>query len=135
MGNILIIDDDQAFTGILDAYIRQYYPYLTVKVCNDPVTALADIRQGKLDLLVIDLEMPTLDGMKVFAYALDAGIDKNRIVILSGRDVDFLHDTFPMGTCLAVLNKFEAKQKAVLEMIFGSLNRKAEVRDRQAQGE
>jgi DNA-binding NarL/FixJ family response regulator len=135
MGNILIIDDDQAFTSILDAYIRQYYPYLTVKVCNDPVTALADIRRGGLDLLVIDLEMPTLDGMKVFAYALDAGVDKNRIVILSGRDVDFLHDTFPMGTCLAVLNKFEAKQKAVLEMIFGSLNRKAEVKNRQAQGE
>ena len=134
MGNILIIDDDQAFTTILDSYIQQYYPYLTVKVCNDPVTALAVIRQGGLDLLLIDLEMPKLDGMKVFSYALDAGVDKNRIVILSGRDVDFLHETFPMGTCLAVLNKFEAKQKAVLEMIFGSLNKKAEVKSRQAEG-
>ncbi len=129
-----MIDDDQAFTNILDAYIQQYYPYLTVKVCNDPVTALAVIKQGCLDLLLIDLEMPKLDGMKVFAYALDSGVDKNRIVILSGRDVDYLHDTFPMGTCLAVLNKFEAKQKAVLEMIFGSLNRKAEVKSRQAEG-
>jgi response regulator of citrate/malate metabolism len=134
MGNILLIDDDQAFTNILGDYIRQYYPFLAVTVCNDPIMALADIRQGGLDLLIIDLEMPKLDGMKVVAYALDAGIDKNRIVILSGRDVDYLHETFPMGTCLAVLNKFEAKQKAVLEMIFGSLNRKAEVRSRQAQG-
>lgn len=134
MGNILIIDDDQGFTNILDAYIQQYYPYLTVKVCNDPVTALAVIKQGGLDLLLIDLEMPKLDGMKVFAYALDSGVDKNRIVILSGRDVDYLHDTFPMGTCLAVLNKFEAKQKAVLEMIFGSLNKKAEVKSRQTEG-
>jgi hypothetical protein len=29
-----------------------------------------------------------------------------------------------MGTCLAVLNKFEAKQKAVLDMIFNSLQSK-----------
>ena len=125
MGHILIIDDDQAFTRALDSNIRHYYPRLTVKVCNDPVSALAIIRQGGLDLVLIDLEMPGLDGMKVFAYALDCGIDKNRIVILSGRDVNILHEMFPMGTCLAVLNKFEAKQKAVLERILGSLNRKA----------
>lgn len=131
MGNILIIDDDQAFTTVLGAYIQQYYPFLTVTVCNDPVSALAVIKQGELDLLLIDLEMPKLDGMKVFAYALECGVDKNRIVILSGRDVDYLHETFPMGTCLAVLNKFEAKQKAVLEMVFGSLNKKAEARSRQ----
>jgi hypothetical protein len=30
-----------------------------------------------------------------------------------------------MGTCLAVLNKYEAKQKAVLDMIFNSLSKKA----------
>ncbi len=132
MGNILIIDDDQSFTSLLNDYIKQYYPYLTVQVCNDPVMALSVIKQGGFDLLLIDLEMPKLDGMKVFAFALETGIDKNRVVILSGRDVDFLHETFPMGTCLAVLNKFEAKQKAVLEMIFGSLNKKAEVKSRQA---
>jgi hypothetical protein len=77
--------------------------------------------------VLIDLEMPALDGMKIFRYALGAGVDKNRIVILSGRDADYLHEHFPMGTCLAVLNKFEAKQKAVLDMIFSSLQRKAAV--------
>jgi hypothetical protein len=29
-----------------------------------------------------------------------------------------------MGTCLAVMNKFEAAQKAVLDMIFNSLQSK-----------
>ena len=53
-------------------------------------------------------------------------MDKNRIVILSGRDANFLHDVCPMGTCLAVLNKYEARQKRVLDMVFNSLNRKAE---------
>jgi hypothetical protein len=69
--------------------------------------------------------MPTIDGAKIFKYATDAGFDKNRIVILSGRDADYLHEHFPLGTCLAVLNKYEAKQKAVLEMIFTSLQKKA----------
>ena len=78
-----------------------------------------------VDLLLVDLEMPTFDGAKIFRYATGAGVDKNRIVILSGREAEYLHEHFPLGTCLAVLNKYEAKQKAVLDMIFISLQRKA----------
>jgi hypothetical protein len=29
-----------------------------------------------------------------------------------------------MGSCLAVLNKYEAKQKAVLDMVFDALQQK-----------
>ena len=45
-------------------------------------------------------------------------------VILSGRDADYLHQCFPMGSCLAVLNKYETRQRAVLDMVFGALQRK-----------
>jgi len=124
MGKILIIDDDEAFLEILCGYIREYYPLLDVETCTSPIKALGALR-GAISLLLIDLEMPNLDGMKLFRYARECGVDKNRIVILSGRDSDYLHEQFPMGTCLAVLNKYEAKQKAVLDMIFSSLNKKA----------
>ena len=124
MGKILIIDDDETFLGILCGYIRDYYPLLDVETCTSPMTALGALR-GPVSLLLIDLEMPNLDGMKLFRYARECGIDKNRIVILSGRDADYLHEQFPMGTCLAVLNKYEVKQKAVLDMIFNSMSRKA----------
>lgn len=127
MGKILIIDDDKAFLDFLSRYIGEYYPLLQVETCTNPLKGLAAIKHGGLDLLLVDLEMPTLDGAKIFKYATEAGINKNRIVILSGRDADYLHEHFPMGTCLAVLNKYEAKQKAVLDMIFSSLQKKAAV--------
>lgn len=124
MGNILIIDDDEAFSRVLRDYVERYFPLLRVETCANPLKALAALKEG-LDLLLVDLEMPNLDGMKVLKYAKEAGVDKNRIIILSGRDADYLHQKFPMGTCLAVLNKFEAKQKTVLDMIFSSLQTKA----------
>jgi DNA-binding response OmpR family regulator len=126
MRKILLIDDDPAFTKFLADYIRENYPLLLVDIRNNPMTALHSIKLGGYDLILIDLEMPTMDGMKLLKFAVDTGMDKNRIVILSGRDADFLHALCPMGTCLAVLNKFEARQKAVLDMIFNSLNKKAE---------
>ena len=125
MGRILLIDDDRAFTDFLSGYIRDSYPLLQVEICNNPVAALQRIKTGAYDLMLIDLEMPTMDGLKLLSFATQTGMDKNRIVILSGRDADFLHQLCPMGTCLAVLNKFEARQKAVLDMIFNSLQKKA----------
>ncbi|MFZ3207324.1 MAG: response regulator [Geobacteraceae bacterium] len=124
MGKILIIDDDETFTQILSDYISAYYPLLQVEICSNPVQVLAILRKRRPDLLLVDLEMPTLDGNKILRFATDMGINKNRIVILSGRDADYLHERFPLGTCLAVLNKFEARQKAVLDMIFSSLQKK-----------
>ena len=125
MGRILLIDDDQVFTSFLADYISENYPLLKVEICNNPVSALHSIKAGGYDLMLIDLEMPAMDGLKLLKFAVETGMDKNRIVILSGRDADFLHSLCPMGTCLAVLNKFEARQKSVLDMVFKSLSRKA----------
>lgn len=125
MGKILIVDDDKAFSTALSGNIKLYYPLLQVEVCNEPLKALKIIRKKGIDLLVVDLEMPIIDGWKIFDYATKIGIDKNKIIILSGREADYLHEHFPLGTCLAVLNKYESKQKAVLDMIFGSLQKKA----------
>ncbi|SJZ67228.1 Response regulator receiver domain-containing protein [Trichlorobacter thiogenes] len=125
MGKILLIDDDPVFTRLLGEYIAEQYPLLAVDVCNNPLEALTAIRRAPYDLILIDFEMPTLDGRKLMNFAVQSGIEKNRIVILSSRDADFLHEQCPMGSCLAVLNKHEVRQKAVLDMIFSSLSKKA----------
>jgi len=123
MGKILLIDDDAAFLKLLEEYVEKRYPGLTVLTCNDPIKCLASITDD-LDLLLVDLEMPGLDGSKILAYAVSRGVSKNRIIILSGRDAEYLHDRFPMGSCLAVLNKFEVQQENALDMIFNSLQQK-----------
>jgi len=123
MRKVLIIDDDKAFLKFLEDYVHDRCPSLEVETCVDPLRGLAAIN-AELGLLLVDLEMPGLDGAKILAYATAKGLNKNRIIILSGRDADYLHQCFPMGSCLAVLNKYEAKQKAVLDMVFDSLQQK-----------
>lgn len=124
MKKILLIDDDAAFLKLLEEYVKERYPRLRVLTCNDPVKCLVSITED-LDLLLIDLEMPGLDGSKVLSYAVAKGVNKNRIIILSGRDAEYLHERFPMGSCLAVLNKYEGRQQSVLDMIFSALQQKS----------
>jgi CheY-like chemotaxis protein len=125
MKKILLIDDDAAFLNLLEKYVEERYPGLHVLTCNDPIKCLVSVTDD-LDLLLVDLEMPGIDGAKVLSYAVSKGLSKNRIVILSGRDAEYLHKRFPMGSCLAVLNKYEGKQRDVLDMIFNSLQKKSE---------
>ncbi len=123
MKKILLIDDDRFFLELLTDYVRQRFPKLEIIACDDPFRGLALI-DDDLDLLLLDLEMPKLDGCKLLSYAIDKGLDRKRILILSGRDADYLHQRFAMGECLAVLNKNEARQKLVLDMIFDALQKK-----------
>lgn len=124
MRRILLIDDDSAFLRLIREYVSQHYPDLDVLTCNDPIKCLVNITDD-LDLLLVDLEMPGLDGSKVLAYAVSKGLNRNRIIIVSGRDADYLHERFPMGSCLAVLNKHDGRQKRVLDMVFQSLQKKS----------
>lgn len=128
MSGILLIDDDPGFLRLLEESVEQRYPGLDVVTCNDPLRCLLSITSD-LDLLLVDLEMPGLDGAKVLSYAVSKGLSKHRIIILSGRDADYLHDRFPMGSCLAVLNKYEGRQKDVLDMVFRSLQEKLRARE------
>ena len=125
MGKILLIDDDKAFLRLLEKYVERRYPGLTILTCDDPIKCLADITED-LDLLLVDLEMPGLDGSKILAYAVSRGVSKNKIIILSTHDADYLHERFPMGSCLAVLNKYEIQQEKVLDMIFSSLQQNSQ---------
>lgn len=128
MGRILLIDDDQSFTDFLVEHIHKAYPLLQVDVCCSQVAARRALTDGGYDLTLIDVGASTRDGLDLLSYALQAGIDKNRIVIISALDADILHQLCPMGTCLAVLNKFEVRQKAVLEMVLSSISRKSAAR-------
>ena len=127
MSKVLVIDDDKSFLNFIETYVNKHFPSLKIDVCVDPVQGLSAI-SADLNLMLLDLEMPGFDGGKLLSYAIEKGLSKNRIIILSGRDADYLHKRFPMGSCLAVLNKHEVRQKNVLDMIFRSLEEKAKNR-------
>jgi CheY-like chemotaxis protein len=123
VGKVLIIDDDHSFLKLLSGYIAESYPNLEVETCQDPVVALRKVLENP-ELLLVDLEMPSFDGGKVIKYAVEAGYDRRRIILLSSRDAEYLHERFPLGTCLAVMNKHEAGQRAVLDMVLSALQKK-----------
>lgn len=123
MKKVLFIDDDKLVLRMFEERVRERYPEIEPLTCQDAVKAL-ELIDPSLDLLIIDLEMPKLDGKKLLNFARERGVDRKKIIIFSSREADYLHEIIPMGECLCVLNKHELKQQKVLEMVLDSVSRK-----------
>jgi len=78
-----------------------------------------------IDLLIVDLEMPGMDGKKFVDYARQKNVSGRRIVITSSHSADELHQRFRIGETIAVINKTDPKQQEAFLMILDSIMRKA----------
>jgi CheY-like chemotaxis protein len=91
-----------------------------VETYTDPVEAVSRLGPD-IHLLLLDWEMPEMDGTEVFARAREAGVNPKRIIITSSHPADRLHQEFdPLG-CLAVIEKAEPEQHSAFLMILDSI--------------
>jgi CheY-like chemotaxis protein len=98
----------------------RYGPAVSFEFHRDPLEALEALGPD-VSLLLLDLELPLFGGRKLFDLAKERGVANRRIVILSSRPAEELHQLFPDGSCLAVINKTEARQQDAFLMILDSI--------------
>ena len=75
-------------------------------------------------VVIVDLEMPGMDGKKFVDYARQKGLSPRRIVVTSSHSADELHQRFRIGETIAVIQKTEAKQQEAFLMILDSVMRR-----------
>ena len=66
MRTILIADGSEPFTARLSELLRSSYH---IRVCHDGQTALAQLREKKPDVMILDLLLPELDGISLLHTA------------------------------------------------------------------
>jgi hypothetical protein len=98
----------------------RYGPAVSFEFHRDPLEALEALGPD-VSLLLLDLELPLFGGRKLFELAKERGVANRRIVILSSRPAEDLHQLFPDGSCLAVINKTEPNQQNAFLMILDSI--------------
>jgi CheY-like chemotaxis protein len=89
---ILIADDDPSIVRLLAD--RCSLMGFEVEVASNGMQALRRIRQGGFDTLIIDVQMPELDGLSVSAYLLEYSRRPLHVIVATGR-----RDAETVGTC------------------------------------
>jgi CheY-like chemotaxis protein len=121
---VVIVDDSPAFCDLWSNFMTERYGQLAlVETYEHPYDALPKI-DASIDLLIVDLEMPGMDGKKFVQYARQRGVPARRIVITSSHPAEELHERFRIGETIAVINKTEAKQQEAFLMILDSVMRR-----------
>ena len=121
---IVIVDDSPSYCDLWSNFmLERYAETANVETYSHPYDALPKI-DDSIDLLIVDLEMPGMDGKKFVDYARAKGLPARRIVVTSSHSADELHQRFRIGETIAVINKTEAKQQEAFLMILDSVMRK-----------
>ena len=128
---VLVVDDSPLQASLLRHLLeREFGERVAVESVTRVEDALAKVPDD-LDLLLVDWQMPEMNGDELVREALVRGLDPKRIVISSAYPARVLHECFDDLGCLAVIEKGEpAQEEAFLMIVEGLLGRKeAESRD------
>lgn len=121
---VVIVDDSPSYCDLWSNFMEERYgATCAVETYSHPYDALPKI-DDSIDLLIVDLEMPGMDGKKFVDYARAKGLSPRRIVVTSSHSADELHQRFRIGETIAVINKTEAKQQEAFLMILDSIMRR-----------
>ena len=121
---VLVVDDSMVQCAVWRKLLEERYgESVAVETYTDPAEAVPGMAPD-IHLLLLDWEMPEMDGKEVLAAAREAGVNLKRVIITSGHPADRLHEEFDDSGCLAVIEKFEPEQQAAFLMILDSIMRR-----------
>ncbi len=95
---ILLLDDDQDFLDLYREMLSQHLPSLPeVRVANSGARALSLLESEQFTLLIVDLNLPKMDGLQVLTIARRK-YPRLRLVVLTGiRDEQFRTRAYALG--------------------------------------
>lgn len=121
-GHILVVDDERSIRRLLRLYLDE--AGYTVTEAADGQEALAKMRTGGIDLVLLDLMIPEIDGLEV-ARRVRADHPSVPIIMLTARDDEASRVTgLEMGADDYVTKPFSARElvarvRAVLRRVQG----------------
>ncbi len=121
---VLVIDDSRLQCAVWRRLLEDRYgDRVAVETYSDPEEAVVGLAPD-IHLLLLDWEMPEMNGKEVLETAREAGVNLKRVIITSSHPADRLHEEFDDSGCLAVIEKVEPEQQAAFLMILDSIMRR-----------
>ena len=95
---IVVVDDEQLIVTGLSRIIRKQYPDITVIEFTDPLEALDHISRQGTDLMITDIRMPGMSGLKLVSGVRAHGV--RYCAVLTGlTDIPLLQESIRQQVC------------------------------------
>lgn len=97
MYRVLIVEDDPMVAMINEQYIRKNKQFRVVGKCKDGKSALEFLEKNEVDLLVLDVFMPYMDGFETLRCVRERRISVEVIMVTAANDRDSLEEALHLG--------------------------------------
>ncbi|MCL6588984.1 MAG: sporulation transcription factor Spo0A [Firmicutes bacterium] len=119
-----IADDNQEFCELLRDYFQNKIKMELVVVVHNGIDAIKALRQTKLDVLLLDLIMPKMDGLGVLQWLRDnQEVERPKIIIFSafGQE-EITKNALQLGVDYYILKPFDLDllAKRIMEIVKGN---------------
>ncbi|MBF0361169.1 MAG: response regulator [Oligoflexia bacterium] len=107
---IAILDDEAHIVDILYSYIKDDFPNLEIFTYTDGTEALKDIASKKINIIILDVNLPRLHGQSVFKQCL--GFSHGCKVIMISGETSYTNvlSAFCDGASGFIYKPFERKE-------------------------
>ena len=97
MYKVLIVEDDPMVAMINEQYIKRNKNFEIVGKCNNGLSALDFIENNTVDLLILDVFMPKMDGFETLRQIRNKQITVEAIMVTAANDRDSLEEALHLG--------------------------------------
>lgn len=87
VSSIVLVDDDLLTNRIHQRLIGQFFPHIDILAFTDPRLALEHVQKSPPDLVLLDINMPEINGWDFLKYMQDRDIELEVIVLSSSIDI------------------------------------------------
>ena len=117
--SIVIIDDETEILNVLSRYLTRN-PSFSVTTYSNPVSALGAIGNTKVDLVLLDIMMPQMNGLEVLEKLKTNNSEQKVIMMTAYSTLDKVLKSHKEGATNYVMKPFDSLQaleKKILEVL------------------
>lgn len=103
---VLIIEDDPMVAMINEQYVTKNKNFLVSSICKNGEEALSFLDKNKVDLIVLDVYMPVMDGVETLKHIRDRKISSEVIMVTAANDTGTLEQTMHLGVLDYLIKPF-----------------------------
>ena len=107
MYNVLIVEDDPMVAMINEQYVCRNNNFKVIKSCRNGQEAIDYLENGmKIDLIIMDVFMPYLNGIETLKKIREKKIDSEVIMVTAANDPATLEETMHLGVIDFLIKPF-----------------------------
>lgn len=128
MYTVLIVEDDPMVAMINEQFVSRHKDFKVIEKCADGASALQYLEKNKVDLVIMDVYMPIMDGFETLRQIRKKQIEVDVIMVTAANEaeslkqglhlgvVDYLVKPFTFERFKIALDKFLAQAEALKDL-------------------